>query len=121
MTDEYCKKTGELVTNEKVRGLLQQFVVIERGRSYNTPELSELSDVMVNLIESSDFGSKEATAEYCLQGFTVDDYLDRYFIEGLKVGTNMLGHFGDVSVVPYSRGIGTKTATYQFKPRGEIK
>lgn len=78
---------------------------------------------VLNLIEQSEFGKKDASADVVSPlppgRSEYDEMMDGGFdgvqIEMLKICNSILGGHGSVSVVPYSKGLGTRSMTFAFK------
>jgi hypothetical protein len=90
---------------------------------YKSPEYGELCAAVVKLIESSDFGAKETESELELkvkQDFfdeVMDDSFDGTAMQFLKMCASYLGRFGSLSMVPYSKGLASRSAKVKFKPK----
>lgn len=113
---EYRTQLKELV--EKAKDMYQK-------NQYKNPEYGELAISVVRLIENSDFGRKEAesTLELRVNKSWYDEVMDGSFdgvtMQLLEMSNGYLGRFGSVSMEPYSRGLGTRSATVKFEPKNK--
>jgi hypothetical protein len=97
-------------------------VVIREGLPddrYNRP----LWQGVLDLIERSDFGRKDAAAEVesplpperTAMDEIMDGSWDGVQMEMLNTCVSILGGHGSVALVPYSKGVGTRSMTFVFK------
>ncbi len=110
------------MSNEEIRqvvGVIRE--AIPKKNRYEQP----IWQGVLNLIEQSDSGKKDARVDIdsplppgknALDEATEGDF-DGVQLKMLGVCNSILGDHGSISMVPYSKGIGTRSMTFEFKAR----
>ena len=119
------------MTNEKyiaqLKGLVKTAKEMYHNGKYKNKEYGELCMTVLRLVEESDFGKKEAqsTLELKVTQDPYDEIMDGSFdgtaMQLMSMSNDLLGVFGNVSMVPYTGGLGSRTARVTFKPNKKEK
>lgn len=109
-----------MATKEEVREAYELIKKVIPGKNrYDRP----LWQGVVDLIEKSEFGTKNADIEVkspLPSGRSpLDEIIDGGFddvqMEMLHINCMVLGGHGNVGIVPYSKGLGTRSMTFTFR------
>ena len=118
-TEQYRAELRDLVTQAREG--------FQAGRYVNR-DYGKLCMAVADLIERSDYGRKKGESEFTLPltgsdiekmmdgTIVLDDSFDGAAMQLLKMAHQYLGRFGRVSMQPYSRGLGSKSARVVFEP-----
>lgn len=95
--------------------------VIPKKNCYERP----IWQGVLDLIEQSDFGKKDASIDVVSPlppgRDAYDEMMDGRFdgvqIKMLEICNSILGDHGSVSIVPYSQGLGTRSMTFIFEAK----
>lgn len=107
---------------KQLTDLVKQASEMYMQGKYKNPNYGELCMTVVRLIQDSNFGRKEAESELSLKldRDPYDEIMDGSFdgttMQLLRISNQYLGRFGDVSMAPYSQGLGTRSAKVKFTP-----
>ena len=116
-------KTTDEQYRSKLKDLVEQARGMHQRGEYKNLEYGQLCMAVVELIEGSDFGRKEAESELSLKvnKLWLDEVTDESFggtaMQLMNMSNQYLGRFGDVSMEPYSQGLATRSAKVKFKPK----
>jgi len=117
------------ISDEEYRTQLKELVAKAKGMyhdgKYKNKDYGEICMATVRLVESSEFGIKDAESELELM-VTRDPYeevmsgdFDGVSMQFMEMCSQLLRRFGEVSMAPYSKGIGTRTAKAYFKHKSQ--
>lgn len=122
VSDNRARQTDKEYRKELETVVCQARRMHERGE-YCNQDYGDMMMAVAALVTDSEYGVKSATVEYIVspgnrdwRTVVLDDSFDGCIFQMAQIAEQMIGRYGRVHAMPYTRGIDTYSTTLSFTP-----